>query len=72
MSINFNLWFINDGLNGTDTTREYQEDIDWVFHSAGVSLIPDEVMAKVSELRNASITFQDTVLPGIPTSPCDL
>ena len=72
MSINFNLWFINDGLNGTDTTREYQEDIDWVFHSAGVSLMPDEVMAKVSELRNASITFQDTVLPGIPTSPCDL
>jgi hypothetical protein len=28
MSINFNLWFINDGLNGESTTREYQEDID--------------------------------------------
>jgi hypothetical protein len=72
MSINFNLWFINDGLNGTDTTREYQEDIDWVFHAAGVSLMPDDVTAKVSELRNASIKFQDTVAPGIPASPCDL
>lgn len=72
MSINFNLWFIDGGLNGQETLREYQEDIDWVFHAAGVSLMPDAVIIKVAELRNASIKFQDTVPPGIPTSPCDL
>ena len=52
MSINFNLWFIDGGLNNTEGIREYQEDIDWVFHQAGVSLMPDEVEAKVAELRN--------------------
>jgi hypothetical protein len=72
MSINFNLWFIEGGLNKTETIREYQEDIDWVFHAADISLMPDDVTAKVTELRNASIKFQDTVESGIPTSPCDL
>ena len=72
MSINFNLWFIDGGLNGEETIREYQEDIDWVFHAANESLMPDEVLAKVTELRNESINFQDTVPPGISTSPCDL
>jgi len=72
MSINFNLWFIDGGLNSETTIREYQEDIDWVFHAAGESLMPDEVIAKVTELRNTSVTFQDTVVPGIRISPCDL
>jgi len=72
MSINFNLWFIDGGLNGEETLREYQEDIDWVFHVAGVSLMPDDVTAKVTELRNAFIKFQDTVESRIPISPCNL
>ncbi len=72
MSINFNLWFIDGGLSNAEGIKEYQEDIDWVFHEAGVSLMPDEVEAKIAELRNASIKFQDTVMPGVPTSPCDL
>ena len=72
MSINFNLWFINGGLLPAAAVREYQEDVDWVFHEAGVMLMPDEVTAKVSGLRNASVKFQDTVLSGIQESPCDL
>jgi len=72
MSINFNLWFIDGGLVQAEGVREYQEDIDWVFHQAGVLLMPDEVNAKISELKNASVTFQDTVLSGIQISPCDL
>jgi hypothetical protein len=74
MSINFNLWFIDGGLIKTEGVREYQEDIDWVFHEAGVLLMPDDVNKKVVELRAASMEFQDTVSPGIPplTSPCDL
>jgi len=72
MAINFNLWFIDGGLIGEETIREYQEDIDWVFHAANVSLMPDEVIEKVSQLRDASVKFQDTVTPGISVSPCDL
>jgi hypothetical protein len=74
MSINFNLWFIDGGLIETGGLREYQEDIDWVFHEAGVLLMPDDVNKKVLELRAASIEFQDTVPAGTPTlsSPCDL
>lgn len=73
MSINFNLWFIDGGLKGDGTIRDYQEDIDWVFHITNVSLMPEEVLAKVSELRDSSISFQDTVPQvGELDSPCDL
>jgi hypothetical protein len=72
MSINFNLWFIDGGLVQEAGVRDYQEDIDWAFHEADVLLMPDEVNARISELRNNSIKFQDTVLSGIQTSPCDL
>jgi hypothetical protein len=72
MSINFNLWFIDGGLVQVESVRQYEEDIDWVFHQAGVMLMPDEVVAKVNELRSASVKFTDTVLSGISTSPCDL
>ena len=72
MSINFNLWFIDGGLMQTEGVREYQEDVDWVFHEAGVMLMPDEVTAKIDELRNASVKFHDTVLSEIQASLCDL
>jgi hypothetical protein len=72
MSINFNLWFIEGGLAEVTGMREYQEDIDWVFHAAGVLLMPEEVTAKVEEFRQAAVTFQDTVLSETLESPCDL
>jgi hypothetical protein len=72
MSINFNLWFIDGGLTQADGVREYQEDIDWVFHAANTLLMPEQVHAKVNELRNASVKFQDTVISGVQESPCDL
>ena len=72
MSMNFNLWFIEGGLSGAGDARDYQEDIDWVFHEADVSLTPDEINAKVDELRNADVKFQDMVPPGTLPSLCDL
>jgi hypothetical protein len=72
MSINFNLWFIDGGLVRSEGMREYEQDIDWVFHEAGALLMPDEVTVKVQELRDASIEFQDTVQSEIQASPCDL
>ena len=72
MSINFNLWFIDGGLVQAEGVREYQEDIDWVFHEVGALLMPDEVNTRVNELRSASVKFQDTIISGIQASPCDL
>jgi hypothetical protein len=73
MSINFNLWFIRDGMVSAKEPREYQEDIDWVFHQVGVALTPEEVENAVARMRRASVRFRDTVPPKAPTliSPCD-
>jgi hypothetical protein len=72
MSINFNLWFIEGGLVQAEGVRHYEGDIDWVFHEAGMLLMPNQVVEKVNALRSASVEFTDTVPAGIPTSPCDL
>lgn len=73
MSINFNLWFIRDGLVKSEAIREYVEDVDWVFFAGGQVLSPQEVEAKVNELRQANVQFQDTVPAQNPplNSPCN-
>jgi hypothetical protein len=58
MSINFNLWFIEGGLIEAEGVREYQEDIDWVFHEAGSLLMPEDVNRKVAALRAAAVEFR--------------
>ena len=74
MSSNFNLWFIRDGMSQAKEKRQYQEDIDWVFHRANVSLTPEEVEATVAYRRQKTIKFRDTIPPKSPVleSPCDL
>lgn len=74
MSINFNLWFIRDGLLASREERRYQQDVDWVFHRPGAVLSPQEVLGQVARLLRASIAFRDTVPAAPPrlTSPCDL
>jgi hypothetical protein len=71
MSINANLWFIRGGLLPPGTTRRYDEDVDWVFHEAGVVLSPRQVTARVAQLRAAKNGFRDTVPPSGLRSPCD-
>ena len=73
MSINFNLWFIRDGMAKAKEKRQYQEDIDWVFHQAGVALPPEQVEAAVIKMRKQSIKFRDAVPPKVPAlvSPCN-
>ena len=73
MSINFNLWFIRDGMTKANERRQYQEDIDWVFHRAGAALTPEQVEAAVAAMRRKAIKFRDTVPAKVPalTSPCD-
>jgi hypothetical protein len=61
MSINYNLWFIRGGLIESRKVRRYDQDVDWVFHQAGLVLSTQQVLARVAELRRASIAFRDTV-----------
>lgn len=72
MSINFNLWFIRDGLLEKGEMRKWQEDIDWVFFSTA-RLSPQEVDEQVSGLRSKGVRFRDTVRAPEPrlASPCD-
>lgn len=80
MSINFNLWFMpkgaDDSLGPVDSPdlREYQQDIDWVFHQANVALSPQAVEELVTKLRSEGVAYRDDVKeqnPPLP-SPCGL
>jgi len=73
MSINFNLWFIRDGMIKSNQRRQYQEDVDWVFHQAGVALTPEQVEAAVAGMRKKAVKFKDTVPAKKPplVSPCN-
>lgn len=73
MSINFNLWFIRDGMIKAGERRQYQEDIDWVFHQAGIALTPEQVETAVAAMRRTSVKFRDTVPAKVPAlkSPCN-
>ena len=73
MSINFNLWFIRDGMAKVSGLRKYEEDIDWVFFQTGVRLTPVNVEDAVADLRRQRIRFRDTVPPKVPAlvSPCN-
>jgi hypothetical protein len=74
MSINFNLWFIVDGLLDSAARRSYQEDIDWVFHEAGRTLSPAEVLQTVADTAHCGDDFSGRrPSPESPAaSPCDL
>jgi hypothetical protein len=73
MSINFNLWFIRDAMTKAKETRQYQEEIDWVFHQAGTALTPEQIEAAVAAMRRQSVKFRDTVPAKVPAlvSPCN-
>ena len=71
MSINFNLWFIRDGMLKTMERRHYQEDIDWVFFQANTAMTPQQVEAAVAALRKQSVKFRDTVPSKNLNSPCN-
>ncbi|TQV87321.1 glycoside hydrolase family 16 protein [Aliikangiella coralliicola] len=81
MSINFNLWFMiksEEEAEGRpyDSTelRQYQQDIDWVFHQSNVALTTKEVEKRVAQFRQNNINFIDEVkehTPPLP-SPCGL
>lgn len=72
MSINFNLWFIKEGVSASRERREWQQDVDWVYFEKG-EVSPSDVEARVAALRGKGKTFVDTVVAPTPAldSPCD-
>ena len=74
MSINFNMWFTQEGLIQSSEHRQYQEDVDWVYHEVDNILSTEEVEQRVSDLRDQNLQFQDSVPPWSPElpSPCGL
>jgi len=71
MSLNFNLWFTQEGVAPSRETRSYEEDIDWVYFEKEAVVSPDEVVRKVTALRKAGIARHDTVPSlGLPC-PCN-
>ncbi|MGZ4359196.1 MAG: glycoside hydrolase family 16 protein [Gaiellaceae bacterium] len=67
MSVNYNVWFIQEPPRRTIAPRIYGSDLDWVFHEAGVLLTPRQVLARVRSLRQRSVAFEDTVPAGTPS-----
>ncbi|WP_189458517.1 glycoside hydrolase family 16 protein [Jeongeupia chitinilytica] len=72
MSINFNLWFIADGLAPAKGLRRWEQDVDWVFHAADEVLTPDEVEAQVAGLRSKGVAHVDGVPASSLPSPCNM
>jgi len=72
MSINFNLWFIRNTLGTAGASREYVEEIDWVYFSDAL-LAPADVDTAVASLRRKLVAFRDTVPRKKPAleSPCN-
>ena len=73
MSVNFNLWFIRNGLLPVGPKRVWVEDVDWVYHRQGAKLSRSEVESAVAALRRDGVGFTDTVPRLNPPllSPCD-
>ena len=74
MSINFNLWFVPDGLlPGASAQRVYEEDVDWVFHARNRVMSPAQVQAEVARLRESGARHEDGVPAADPplASTCD-
>lgn len=80
MSINFNLWFMPKGADGSigpvdsDELREYQQDVDWVYHQVDKVLEFNEMQQDVRTLQASGELFVDRVKPMQPVlpSPCGL
>jgi hypothetical protein len=70
MSINFNLWFIRDGVGKDTAKRVWNEEIDWAFYAKDQLLSPADVAAAVGKYRKAGVAYTDTVPAANPPLPC--
>jgi hypothetical protein len=71
MSLNFNLWFIREGVSPDKNPRVWHEDIDWAFHAKDRILTPRQVEDEVAALRASGRAFVDTVPTLNLPCPCN-
>jgi len=71
MSLNFNLWFTQEGVGKSREPRSYQEDIDWVYFEKDSVLSPEQVGQRVRTLREAGEAWRDTVQSAGLPCPCN-
>jgi hypothetical protein len=75
MAISFSLWFSPAGLlPAGGEPRAYTMDVDWVLHVAGRQRSPQQMQARVKQLRAAGTAWHDDVAVPPDTAPggCDL
>jgi len=70
MSMNFNLWFVREGLGKDKARRVWHQDIDWAFHAKDQVLSPEQVNAAVEAYRTKGVAQVDTVPVTQPALPC--
>jgi hypothetical protein len=61
MSINYNLWFINEGTIDSTELRSYVEQVDWVYYAGNEVLDPQQVAARVADYRADGMGHIDSV-----------
>jgi beta-glucanase (GH16 family) len=61
MSVNFNQWFIADGLLRNPARRTYRLRVDYIYFAKDRVVPPDGVAAQIVDYRAASITHIDTL-----------
>lgn len=73
MSINYNLWFIEGGQLSSVKSRDYVEQVDWMYFSQDTTLTPEAVEANVASLREDDVSFTDSVPAPEPMldTPCN-
>lgn len=74
MSMNFNQWFTPEGPIDSSQMRQYDEDVDWVYHQVNSILTTEQVEEAVADLRKNNVKFTDNIpewTPRLP-SPCGL
>lgn len=60
MSINFNLWFINEGLLDSSIPRAYDQNVDWMLFVQDDILTPEQIVNQVEQLRTDQWVYLDT------------
>lgn len=74
MSMNFNQWFTPEGPIDASDMRQYDEDVDWVFHQVNDVLTTAQVESAVADFRNNNVKHTDNIPEWSPVlpSPCGL
>lgn len=60
MSINYNIWFIENGFDSSGAQRSYQQEIDWLYFVEDQQLTIAEAVWQVIQWRNDGEAFIDS------------